>query len=87
MLKALMLISLFLILFTLISFPAAAGSTLAQVGVTATIPPTAPANIGEGTTISGNFYTALLNVVGFTCVSILLLIAVIWFLNNRKQSL
>lgn len=83
--KLIALFSIILVLFTLISSSVAASGSLPQAEATATLPPSTPVDFGEGTTISGNFYTALLNVVGFTCISILLLVAVLWFLNNRRR--
>lgn len=86
-LKSLVLFSVILMLFALVSIPVAAGGSLPQPGATASIPQATAVGAGEGTTISGDFYTALQTIVGFTCFSSLLLIAIIWFLNKRRQSL
>ena len=59
---------------------------LAQADSTPVPATPTPDYSGDGTTISGNFFTALFAVGGFTCCSMLVLIALIWFLNNRRQS-
>ena len=59
---------------------------LAQTAATPTPLPPVPEDGRTITTISSNFYTALLGVIGFTCFSVLLLMALLWFLNKRRQA-
>ncbi|MCH7664028.1 MAG: hypothetical protein IH859_09210, partial [Chloroflexi bacterium] len=70
------------------SLPATSSS---EVEVAQSVPPPTPVppvpEDGRAiTTISSNFYTALLGVIGFTCFSVLLLMALLWFLNKRRQA-
>lgn len=69
-----------------ISFPVTAEGSLTQGASTPAPDPATPELSDDGTTVTGEFFVALFAIVTFTCISIMVLVVLLWFLNNRRQS-